>query len=50
MPSSRDDCLVESENVKPSLGNDGRFCVCCKPHTVDEDWLSRQEAKRQPGH
>ena len=41
VPSTRDECLITpdliNDNVKPSIGNDGRFCVCVKPNESFED-------------
>merc|ERR1719242_2037733 len=32
VPSTRDECNTFQDNVKPSIGNNGQFCVCVKPH------------------
>lgn len=38
MPRTRDSCNAFEDNIKPSIGNDGRHCVCVKPHnSFDSD-------------
>ena len=32
VPQTRDECNSWRDNIKPSIGNDGRFCVCVKPN------------------
>ena len=32
IPQTRDECNSWRTNLKPSIGNDGRFCVCVKPN------------------
>merc|ERR1719447_843036 len=40
VPSTRDECNTFQDNIKPSIGNNGRFCVCVKPHeSYDEDTM-----------
>jgi len=31
VPQTRDECNEWRDNLKPSIGNNGRFCVCVKP-------------------
>jgi len=33
VPKTRDECNSFQDNVQPSIGNDGRFCVCVAPHS-----------------
>ena len=38
VPQTRDECNSWRDNIKPSIGNDGRHCMCVKPnaeHDVD---------------
>merc|ERR1719361_1674803 len=32
VPTTRDECNAMQDNIKPSIGTDGRFCVCVKPN------------------
>jgi len=32
VPQTRDECNEWRNNIKPSIGNDGKFCVCVKPN------------------
>eukprot|EP01084_Bolivina_argentea_P036369 67300_1 len=40
IPSTRDDCNTFQQNVKPSIGNEGSFCVCTKPPKQSYDGLN----------
>ena len=51
VPKTRDECWDDSTrgNVRPSIGNDGRFCVCVEPNEsfdVETAWtVSAEEIK-----
>lgn len=41
VPQSQRECVEGGDRLKPSIGNDGRFCVCYKPqsdYNVDTRW------------
>ena len=60
VPSTRDECWegTSRDNVKPSIGNNGRFCVCVKPnesyqdkvHVVTAEDLESAEAEYTKHH
>ena len=52
VPRSRADCDAKAmdENLKPSIGTDGRFCVCYKPqqsYDVDVKWRAPPSSYQQ---
>ena len=50
VPSSLSECHEAGARLKPSIGTDGRFCVCYKPeHSYDTDikWRSSPSSYEQ---